>query len=258
MAAVQRRPRAGFGGVLHRLSSCVALLLLATLARAQPAPAALLDRVAVRFTAPETGGIARPQFIFERELAFEARLEALTDAGFRQSTAAPYLERHVRAALERHMAEVLLASLEVTPEPTPRDVELRTRSARLTLEQQLGGTAELERARQAEGLAADEVTSLLARRARASLYLDRMVATMLTPSDTELRIVHRTMRTPFSDADYESVAPLLQRWYVAQRLNTAVRAFYEGARSRLSVTLLSGSGQASTTLSDPSRSGGEN
>jgi len=200
----------------------------------------LLDRVAVRFTAPETGGIARPQFIFERELAFEARLEALTDGGFRQTPEAPYLERHVRAALERHMAEVLLENLEVTPEPTPRDIELRIRSARLTLQQQLGGAAELDRASQAENISATEVARLLRRRARASLYLDRMVATMLTPSDTELRIVHRTTRTPFSGADYESVAPLLSRWYVAQRLNTAVRAFYEGARSRLRVTLLVG------------------
>jgi hypothetical protein len=207
-------------------------LLLAASARAEPA-AAPIDRVAVRFTAPETGGIDKPQFIFERELAFEARLEALVDAGFRPTPEAPYLERHVRAALERHMAEVL-------PQPTPRDVELRVRSARLTLEQQLGGAAELERTCRAEGMASDEVSRLLTRRARASLYLDRMVATMLTPSDTELRIVHRTTRTPFSDADYEAVAPLLRRWYVAQRLNAAVRAFYEGARSRLVVTLLGG------------------
>jgi hypothetical protein len=63
---------------------------------------------------------------------------------------------------------------------------------------------------------------------------------MLTPSDTELRIVHRTTRTPFTGADYEAIAPMLQRWYVAQRLNVAVRAFYEGARSRLQVTLVGG------------------
>ena len=62
-----------------------------------------------------------------------------------------------------------------------------------------------------------------------------MVATMLTPSDTELRIVHRTTRTPFTGADYDAIAPMLQRWYVAQRLNQAVRAFYEGARSRIEI-----------------------
>lgn len=205
------------------------------------APAAL-DRVAVRFTAPETGGVARPQFIFERELAFEARLEAFADSGFRPSPEEPYLDRHVRAALERHMAEVLLFSLEITPEPTARDLAVRTRSARLTLSQQVGGDAALDGAAAAEGISTGEVSRLLTRRARASLYLDRMVATMLTPSDTELRIVHRTTRTPFSGADYETVAPMLQRWYVAQRLNAAVRAFYEGARSRILVTAMTRQG----------------
>jgi hypothetical protein len=207
-------------------------------AAANDVPGAALDRVAVRFTAPETGGVTRPQFIFERELAFEARLEALADGGFRPSPEEPYLDRHVRAALERHMAEVLLFNLEVTPEPTARDLAVRSRSARLTLSQQVGGDAALDRASAAEGIAAGEVSRLLTRRARASLYLDRMVATMLTPSDTELRIVHRTTRTPFSGADYEAIAPMLQRWYVAQRLNAAVRAFYEGARSRILVTTM--------------------
>jgi hypothetical protein len=196
-----------------------------------------IDRVAVRFTAPETGGVERPQFIFERELAFEARLEALNDPEFRRTPEQPYVDRHVRAALERHMAEALLESLEITPNPTARDLEVRLRAARATLEQQVGGGEALEAAMQAEGLSAGEVSQLLARRARASLYLDRMVATMLTPSDTELRIVHRTTRTPFFGQEYETIAPLLQRWYVAQRLNAAVRAFYEGARSRLQVTL---------------------
>jgi hypothetical protein len=215
----------------------LAAVLASAPAGAEPAPVAI-DRVAVRFTAPETGGIERPEFIFERELAFEARLEALADGGFRASAEAPYADRHVRAALERHMAEVLLSRLEITPDPTPREVAARTRAAQLTLSQQVGGDGALEHASQAEGMSAAELSRLLVRRARASLYLDRMVATMLTPSDTELRIVHRTTRTPFTGAEYEAVAPMLQRWYVAQRLNAAVRAFYEGARSRLQVTEL--------------------
>src|SRR5262245_17275701 len=92
--------------------------------RAQASPdgsgAQLLDRVVVRWYAPETGGIARPQYVFERELAFEARLEAFTDpdpdadpAGFR--------ERHVRAALDRHIAETLLASLAIVPAPSDKE-----------------------------------------------------------------------------------------------------------------------------------------
>jgi hypothetical protein len=232
-----RAPQPARGAVV--LALCLGLLA-APGARAGEERVAV-DRVAIRFTAPETGSLDQPQFIFERELAFEARLEALSDGGFRVTDEEPYVDRHVRAALERHMAEVLLSRLEITPEPTPRELGVRIRAARQTLAQQLGGDAELERARLAEDIAVEEVERLLGRRARASLYLDRMVATMLTPSDTELRIVHRTTRTPFSGAAYETVAPMLQRWYVAQRLNTAVRAFYEGARSRLQVTELVGS-----------------
>lgn len=197
----------------------------------------LLDRVAARFTSPETGGIARPQFVFERELAFEARLEALGDASYRVTPDAPYLGRHVRAALERHMAEVLLGNLEISPEPTPSEQAVRVESARAALVQQVGGPGALEAALRGEGLSRSELETLYARRARASLYLDRMVATMLTPSDAELRIVHRTTRTPFSAAPYEEIAPLLRHWYIAQRLNVAVRAFYEGARSRIVVSL---------------------
>jgi hypothetical protein len=213
-------------------------------AEATPAPAAAasvaaqpIDRVVARFTAPETGGVNNPRFIFERELAFEARLEALADNGFHVTVETPYLDRHVRSALERHMAETLLESLEITPEPSPRDLQVRMRSARLALVEQVGGEGALGELQRAEGLDPSELGTLLARRARASLYLDRMVATMLTPSDTELRIVHRTTRTPFSAQPYEAVAPLLARWYVAQRLNAAVRAFYEGARSRIKVAL---------------------
>ena len=66
------------------------------------APVAL-DRTAVRFDAPETGGTSHPQFIFERELAFEARIEALADSD-RAERRGAYLDRHVRSALESHIA----------------------------------------------------------------------------------------------------------------------------------------------------------
>jgi hypothetical protein len=200
-------------------------------------PGRLIDRVIAHFTAPETGGVANPRFIFERELALEARLEAVADGSFTVSATTPYLDRHVRAALERHMSETLLQSLEITPPPSTKDLEQRQRFARLAIVEQVGGPGALEQMLRSEGIEPNELELLLARRARASLYLDRMVATMLTPTDTELRIVHRTTRTPFSAQPYEAIAPLLGRWYVAQRLNAAVRAFYEGARSRIKVTL---------------------
>jgi hypothetical protein len=205
----------------------------------KPPGEVFVDRVVARFTSPETGGVVAPRFIFERELSFEARLEALSDASFRNSDeVAPYMQRHVRGALERHMAETLLGHLEIDPEPTPAELQSRMRVAHRSLAQQVGGEAALEGARQDEGLGHREMSRLYYRRARASLYLDRMVAPMLSPSHTELRVVHRTTATPFSAQPYESVEPLLRRWYVTQRLNAAVRAFYEGARSRIKLTLL--------------------
>ena len=95
----------------------IAVIALATIAalaptaRAQPPEAiarVTIDRVAVRFYSPETGGSARPRFISERTLACEARFEALADDN---SVAAAYEERYLRAAMERHVAEEILATL---------------------------------------------------------------------------------------------------------------------------------------------------
>ena len=55
------------------------VLALATAADAETAPRATIDRVAVRYYAPETGGSGHPRFVSERMLAFEARLDALAD-----------------------------------------------------------------------------------------------------------------------------------------------------------------------------------
>src|SRR6266542_2344544 len=148
-----------------------------------------IDRAVVRFDAPETGGIARPQFIFERELAFEARLEALGDPDFGQSGGG-YLDRHVRAALERHVAEELLS--------------------------------QLADAAKGEGLDESEVDRLVRREARASLYLDRMVAPMLEPSEAELREVHRSTANPFRGQKFDDVTAALRKWYVGERLEAAL------------------------------------
>jgi hypothetical protein len=200
--------------------------------RAQPV---FLDRVVVRWYAPETGGVRRPQFIFERELAFAARLESLADP---DAEPGPYSARHVRGALERHIAEALLASLPIAPAPSPAEIARRAEAARATLEQRTGGRPRLIAAAAAEGIGSDELDTLLRRQARASLYLDRMVTPMLEPSDFELRAVLRTGVTPFKDRPYQEVATLLQRWYVGQRLAQAVEGYYQNARSRVTVNLV--------------------
>ncbi len=217
-------------------------LVFAALALAAPAsaqtearPAMLLDRVVVRWHAPETGGVTRPQFVFERELAFEARLEALADP---DPDPAPFTDRHVRAALDRHIAETLLASLPVLPAPDSTEIANRAEVARAVLEQRVRGRDKLIAAAKAEGIGSDEIDAFLRRQARASLYIDRMVAPMLAPSDPELRALLRTGTTPFTGKPYEQISVALGRWVMAKRLNEATAAYFQTARSRVTATIV--------------------
>jgi hypothetical protein len=198
----------------------------------------VLERAVVRYSAPETGGSRSPRFIFERVLAFEARLEALADPDRSLSDAEPYRERHVRAALERNISEELLANLRIEPEPTPRELLRQATAARAMLVDRVGGGEAFERAARAEGIDEREIWRLLRRQARASLYLDRMVAPMLAPSDAELANLHRTIPTPFRALPYERARSSLRRWYVGRRLSAALASFYQNARARLEIAIL--------------------
>jgi hypothetical protein len=204
--------------------------LTAPVARAEPTR---VDRAVVRFTAPELGGVRSPRFVLGRMLAFEARLEALAD-----NEQSAYRERHLSAALERHVAETLLAGLRIDPEPTPAELAQQTDAARRLTAERAGGLAVLEEAARSEGVSQRELYVLFQRQARASLYLDRMVSPMLAPSDAELRALYRTERTPFRDAPFDTILPGLRRWYVSTRLQAALAAYYQNARSRLRIVIL--------------------
>ncbi len=221
------------GRCLAALAFTGALLPAATL-HAAPVP---LDRAVVRFVTRETGGAASPRFVFERELAFEARLEALVEGGADAGEPA-FRTRHVRTALERHVTETVLASRDVDPRPSPAEVTQRAEEARIALAERVGGFAVLGEAARAEGITEPEVLRLARRQALASLYLDRMVAPMLEPTDAELRAVHRAERTPFAGRPYDQIRASLRRWYVSAQIGQAVSAYYEGLRSRIVLSVL--------------------
>jgi hypothetical protein len=208
-------------------------LSLAPAARAEPVR---LERAVVRFHAPETGGIGRPRFIYERTLAFEARIEAL--AAQERGSDAPYRERHVSAALERHVSEVLLSSLRIEPEPSEALIVRQVELARKVLSDRVGGEVALVEAQRAEGISSAELSALLRRQARASLYLDRMVAPMLRPSDAELEAIQRSAPAALQNESFARARPLLLRWYVSRRLSSAMASFFQEARSRVTITLL--------------------
>ena len=119
----------------------------------------------------------------------------------------------------------------------------RAESARAVLEQRAKGRPNLVAAARAEGIGSDELDILLRRQARASLYLDRMVAPMLEPSDLELRDVFRSGITPFEGQPFDKIAPALERWYVGLKLSQALDAYYQNARSRITVVLVRGGGK---------------
>jgi hypothetical protein len=195
-----------------------------------------VDRVVVRFHAPETGGVERPRFISERVLAFETRLEALADQD--PAAAGAYRERHISSALERHVSEVLLAALRIEPEPTEVIMGRQVELARKLMADRVGGDDALSDAQRAEGISNAELSGILRRQARASLYLDRMVAPMLRPSDAELEAIQRSAPAAFQNEAFARVRPLLLRWYVSRRLASAMGSFYQEARSRVTITLL--------------------
>jgi hypothetical protein len=192
-----------------------------------------LDRVIVRWHAPETGGAKKPQFIYERELSFEARVEAMIESDKETS----YKEPHVRAALDRHIAETILASLPVVPAPTPKQVAQRAEAARGILEQRVHGRDRLIAAAAADGISSDELDAVLRRQARASIYLDKMVAPMLEASEADLREVWRSGASPYKEMSFDQAAPLLAKWVVGQRLAQAVETYFQSARSRVVVVV---------------------
>jgi hypothetical protein len=220
---------------------CVALRAISAHAESSQGP---VDRAVIRFVAPDLGGAPTPEFIFERELAFESRLQALADPDQPKDAVRPYLDRHVRAAVERHIAESLLANLRVDPVPSDADLDRQAESAHRILSDRVGGDLSLSNAAKAEGITEREVTVLLRRQARAGLYLDRMVAPMLAPTRTELRQVYAVERHPFTQSAFEEVEPLLRRWWIGHRLADAVEQYYSNARQRVVITLLGTGGDA--------------
>lgn len=223
----------------RRVASAVVFLALMCVAPQLRADGARqVDRAAIRYFAAELGGAFSPRFIFERELSFESRLQALSDPDRLKDATRPYSGRHIRSALERHIAESLLANLRVDPVPTEAEIAHQTELARGILCNRIGGEPVFADAVAQEGMSEREVTNLLRRQARASIYLDRMIAPMLTPTQTELRQVYAVEHHPFGQVSFEEAESPLRQWWIGHRLADAVEQFFSNARQRVSISLL--------------------
>jgi hypothetical protein len=203
--------------------------------RESPPVHATLDRVAVRFYAPDTGGSSHPRFISERTLAFEARFEALIDDN---AMSAAYEDRYLRAAMERHVAEEILATLTIEQGTEPPDLPRQANEWRAGLVQRIGGAPMLRAAQEAEGIDDSELDVILRRRVRAAFYIDRSVSPILHPSDEQLREVYRTSAHPFKSVKFDEARTPLLRWFVAERLRVAETAFLQAARTRVKIIVV--------------------
>jgi hypothetical protein len=206
--------------------------LLGSVAQAESGPArATADRVAVRFYSPETGGSTRPRFITERMLAFEARLEAMTEG----SPEDAYEERYVRAAMECHIAEDMLANLMVERGSEPQDLPKLTDDFRRAITDRVGGAAALLAAAAREGIDETEIVDIMRRKVRAAYYVDRAIVPILHPSDEELREAHRTSNHPYKGMKFEDAEQPLRRWMIVERLRISEVAFLQASRSRVRI-----------------------
>jgi len=204
-----------------------------------PEARAIVDRVAVRFSSPETGGIEHPRFIAERILAFEARLDALSDASVGGTPSGrAFDERNVKNALDRHIVEEMLATLDGSASRSLAEEERLTREARADVEERVGGAGPIGMAAKEEGLGAEEVEAVFTRRARAAAYIDQALTRFLHPEEEALREVYRTSAHPFRDRPYDDARLELTRWFVFERLKVWASAFLQTARARLNVVVI--------------------
>jgi hypothetical protein len=204
------------------------------------APAAdvvVVDRVAVRYVTPETGGAAQPRFITERELAFFARAEALIEQVPLEGDA--YAERYVRAATSRLVARAMLAGRLVQSGSEPPGIVERAAEARAELEDRVGGASVLEDALAREGLDASELLLLLRDQARAVWYVDKNIHPILAISEDSLREAYRSLVHPFRSLKYEQARPRLRRWLSGERFRAAELEFLQSARGRITVATVS-------------------
>ncbi len=209
----------------------LAIMLAASSALAQqPEAHVTVDAIAVRFHTPDTGGVSAPRFITQRQLAFEARLFALED-----DASGTVQDRHVRAALDAHIAEDMLDALPLEHAPDAQTAGRAAEVVKKSLEQRAGGAAAIERAMKLDGIEPRELDAIVLRQARALLYVDSALGSILSPTDDQLRETYRTTSHPFRGRRFEDCKDDLTRWYVIERYRALLQGYLQTARSRVTI-----------------------
>jgi len=236
---VNVRGRSGIGRASALLLSLALPLSFAfsmeATAFADPVASTTVDRIAVRYSVPETGGATKPRFVTERELRFWARIEATIDEG---SAPADFYVRYARTALDRFIAEDMLASLLIERGAEPPDLPKAAEGAREELETRLPAASRLTDLMKLDGISETELMAFMRRRVRATTYVDRVISPILKPGEDEIFQGFRTMPSPFRALAYEDARSRFLRFYVHERFRSLSLDFVKGARARLMLTIL--------------------
>jgi hypothetical protein len=212
----------------------LALSLAASPALAQGGTAPVtVDSVAVRFYAPDIGGVAHARFITARQVSFEARLLALEE-----DPSGSVQPRHVRAAIDSHVAEEILGALPLEPPADNATLSRTVEIFRAGTARRVGGPAALERAEKLEGITPRELDLILVREARAAIYVDRSLTPILSTNEDQLRETYRTTSNPFRGRRFEDIRDDLSRWLVIETFRAAEQAYLQTARSRIATIYL--------------------
>lgn len=200
---------------------------------AQAARRVPFDRVAVRYSAPETGGALTPRFLFDRQVAFLVRVEAILEDG---ALSEGYIDRHLRTTVERHIAEQMLAALQVRSSE-PANLPARVKIAREDWVR-LVGAAAFEESMRAEGISEGELTAMLQDRVRAMEYLDKEITSFTQPSEDDLYASFRASPHPYRNKKYDDARQEFLRWYELTRYRALSLDYLQGVKSRTTIVYL--------------------
>ena len=192
-----------------------------------------VDRVAVRYITPETGGNTRPRTITERQLAFYARLEALNEQTPIEGS--EYPERYLRGATDRIVARAMLANLLIQRGSEPPDLPRLTAEARSELAERVGGASVLDDVMKREGIEEAELLAWLRDQVRALWYIDRVITPIVSVTEDSLREAYRSAVHPFRNQKFEDSRTKLRFWLVTERMRAAEIEFLQSARTRIRV-----------------------
>ncbi len=219
-------------GLRVGVAAMIGAWMLGSSARAEEV-GTVVDRIAVRYTTPETGGVARPLFLTERQLAFFARCEATMDRV--PMPEGEYSERYVRLAMDRLMARAMLAALLLRRGEEPPALPRKVADAREDLADRVGGPAALTALLKREGIEEAELSQMLRDQVRAAWYVDAAVTPIDAMTEDVLREAFRSAVHPYHDLSYADARDRLRRWVRLERFRSAELEFLQGARSRMTV-----------------------